>query len=1639
MVGLPPGWESDYDGKRWFYTYKASGHIQYHFPSEGDEFPDYLDASAPAPDLAPEERLESQQQLRRQTTTSAASAAAKQLSPPSPHRAGNGNAKPGMSATARPVSAIWEGDGGGDDDAEQVFQPENFMFLGPGTYNEVSPLNEEEEEAARRVVAGGIGERVAGDGTAAGGSAAGTKAVSPVASTATTPMLQKSEASASPPVPAAGQQIVVESPPIEAEPVSMPPQEEQPVVHMIDSREMPQELPVPPHVFDPVGVVAEMPTEHTAVAHIELHPDPVEMGDSSVLAPIETAMTAPALGMAELPERSSPVELKLPQKTEKTEEVATAAVATEQKPDNAQHSSQHGVASPMSGVNGHPVSQAPPPGAQSTNELVVTGVETSQVHQQSPYIVVQEQQPQVQVQQQQQQPQQHQQQSQQQQPSHQWSEQQAQVQVQQQQQQPQQQQQQHQHQHGQQYQYQQQQPPIAQQWTQSSVTQQGYQASIPQPGAYAHQPEQALEPQQTQQHPQGQPAAPAPEHAKQPPEQFQPSEQSQVAQPPHQGHQPQQHPQHPQPVQPERQQQQQFQPYQQVQTQLSQPLQQQPQNQNIQPPSQPPQPQSQPQYQPLPSEQSHQAKQAGAQYQAPQQAQHQWQQQWSQQQSQSQPQSQTPQQDLPEQFKITRKPTGGLDPQAYRPYSPGQASADTSAQLASDRRKGSAVALQREASLMLGPKSGAPTVDPSTVPRILSPAQMPPQTSAAEVMHQPASQPTTSTPSQPAGEVKPKQESTQEQSQGLAHFPSVLQPASKRLSTQGMPQPVAPWPAQPPSTSTSQAPQAPQKGHGVLSKFPSILKPARGKAATPGPQQVPPQMQTTQPAQAPVAGGGPVGSGQQPLRPEMPRHTTVPGQLPSQGPAPPGTQVNLPYHGAPGPQSAPQGPWQIQQPMRPASVMPAIGGSYSQPNQWAARYQQVAPGAPGQVASGPSPPGQFVPQQYQQVPGIQSSQPARPQSAIGTHAPPKPAPAATTQGTQGPPQQQTDPTQTTPIQAVRRASTFSPGDVSPIRSRSESQSSGLPVQTPSPIEPFRRDSSNPSLPSLAQSVNGPGFTPSPVTGTPGSASQVTAQAPQGPPRPSKLPLQHAPGSFFPNQGSATTPSQQGQTPAQAGPSNATQRSAIPAPLLSSEYPIGYQVVAATPSKKAPAPAKPIEPPQESDQKQQPQQQQVVPPQPSDQKSTPSTPGHLLGRIEEHDESEAVSEPNATPLGTRPSSIGSSLPHSPSLQRQSLQPSPAQSTVLPQPPAQTQGQGPSAQQGTVPGQPQQQQQQQQPAQVPPQQPHHGQGQGPHTPQQGMMPHSGHYQGMMPPQGQMPMGPGAMAPQGYGVPGQHFSQQPQWVMPQTTQAGPASPQSGNGSSNKDKDKKWTKWFKSSKPSASQKPPQQFVQQHPGQAPSQGHPNQPPPNWAAGQYAPPPGWHPSQGPPPPGFQPGMHPQYGYGPPMGGPMPPGMAPPGQMQFVPQGRHSMSDSASTSTVASVLPPHMQQHPHGQAPVQATPLQNQAPPNTAGPFPAGGGKESHHSKSNSIASLPPQGQANPPMPGQHPGQSSKPSSEHNLMPAPLFTSQGTAIPNPGQAGGSNMGGQQAAQSQPLDDKWSKKPAADYSGGDWGEDDQWQRQ
>ena len=74
---------------------------------------------------------------------------------------------------------------------------------------------------------------------------------------------------------------------------------------------MPRELPRAIVPFDPVGIVAEMPTEFTGRSHIELHPDPVEMGDSSVLAPIETSVYQ-FLGPAELPANRSPVDAQKP-------------------------------------------------------------------------------------------------------------------------------------------------------------------------------------------------------------------------------------------------------------------------------------------------------------------------------------------------------------------------------------------------------------------------------------------------------------------------------------------------------------------------------------------------------------------------------------------------------------------------------------------------------------------------------------------------------------------------------------------------------------------------------------------------------------------------------------------------------------------------------------------------------------------------------------------------------------------------------------------------------------------------------------------------------------------------------------------------------------------------------------------------------------------------------------------------------------------------------------------------------------------------------------------------------------------------------------------------------------------------------
>ncbi|KAL7823847.1 hypothetical protein V8C26DRAFT_384040 [Trichoderma gracile] len=317
MATLPAGWEWDYDGSRWLYRYRPTGHVQYHFPSAGDEFPDYIDASSPAPDLAPEERLESQQQVKRHASVGGV-----------PGRAARDGDRDGwrarMSATARPVSAVWDDDFGRDEglreeepeaeEEEGVFQPENFMFLGPGTYTDVSPLVEEEEEAARRTVVGGEQN---------GGQQMDIRGVSPLVSQNTTPMVQMSETVAHGTTTAVDEPAVEPPPPIiqqHHDPAAVVlPQEfivEDDIVgeasapieggYGYDMYELPAETAVPMHLhFDPVGTVPEMPTEHTAAARAEVHPDPIELAGHYVMAPIETE---PPPGFVELPAEETPPE-----------------------------------------------------------------------------------------------------------------------------------------------------------------------------------------------------------------------------------------------------------------------------------------------------------------------------------------------------------------------------------------------------------------------------------------------------------------------------------------------------------------------------------------------------------------------------------------------------------------------------------------------------------------------------------------------------------------------------------------------------------------------------------------------------------------------------------------------------------------------------------------------------------------------------------------------------------------------------------------------------------------------------------------------------------------------------------------------------------------------------------------------------------------------------------------------------------------------------------------------------------------------------------------------------------------------------------------------------------------------------------
>ncbi|KAK1770583.1 hypothetical protein QBC33DRAFT_600982, partial [Phialemonium atrogriseum] len=311
MATLPDGWDFDYDGSRWFYRYKPSGVTQYTFPQPGDEYPEFVETLASR--LAPEEKLESQQQVKRRSTTLSVRGAAH-----APRRGADGPA----SAAARVLGP----------DPDDWFRPESFMFLGPGSYNDVSPMQEEEEEDIGRGLGGGEvagrteeGNRevennaVAGATDTDGLAGTGGAQVSPVVSAEATPQVSESR----PPVTARTAvpepMITPSAPRVDASTAStqifIPGDTAAamtPAAPLINSRAVPQ-------TFSPVGFMAELESDATLLCGEERNPAPVELASNDMMMMAEPLGTTPQtindsvfqMEPAELPAQTSPVEWRV--------------------------------------------------------------------------------------------------------------------------------------------------------------------------------------------------------------------------------------------------------------------------------------------------------------------------------------------------------------------------------------------------------------------------------------------------------------------------------------------------------------------------------------------------------------------------------------------------------------------------------------------------------------------------------------------------------------------------------------------------------------------------------------------------------------------------------------------------------------------------------------------------------------------------------------------------------------------------------------------------------------------------------------------------------------------------------------------------------------------------------------------------------------------------------------------------------------------------------------------------------------------------------------------------------------------------------------------------------------------------------
>ncbi|KAI2622138.1 hypothetical protein GGS26DRAFT_567884 [Hypomontagnella submonticulosa] len=126
MSRLPEGWESDYDGSRWFYRYKTTGLTQYHFPRPGDEFPELVGLGFTPLDPTLGAGLKGEHPAAQKDIHDGMN---------------NASATPNPGGDGRTKASANEAHMG----ATGYFDPDSFMYFG---LNDISPIGDENNSAA---------------------------------------------------------------------------------------------------------------------------------------------------------------------------------------------------------------------------------------------------------------------------------------------------------------------------------------------------------------------------------------------------------------------------------------------------------------------------------------------------------------------------------------------------------------------------------------------------------------------------------------------------------------------------------------------------------------------------------------------------------------------------------------------------------------------------------------------------------------------------------------------------------------------------------------------------------------------------------------------------------------------------------------------------------------------------------------------------------------------------------------------------------------------------------------------------------------------------------------------------------------------------------------------------------------------------------------------------------------------------------------------------------------------------------------------------------------------------------------------------------------------------------------------------